>query len=567
MIHELMDLEELLKNYERSLNSESLILVLEKLISLKLYEEAEQVIRTSEIEMRGNDISGGVTDHIRAYRPGWSWVWDTQGGSDRKSLRYQALGWFIVMLTFYSVFALSKDKNSKDSLDNMSPMNLLHRNKVEMTKNVNTKFSEVQGINEFRQELEDLVDFLKNSKKYTEAGAYIPKGVLLVGPPGTGKTLLAKAIAGEAQCSFFYKSASEFEEVYVGVGAQRIRELFEKARQNKPAIIFIDEIDALSLRRESIDASTRRQTINQLLTEMDGFNPLDSVIVIGATNMPEKIDKAVLRPGRFDKIINIPYPDQAGRAEIFKLYLDKVKYDKNDVHLDTLVKATTGFSGASIKNLVNIAVLNAIKEKRKEANHLDFEHALDRVTMGVGRKSLVVSDKEKLMTAYHEGGHTLVNLLTKSSMPLHKVTILPRGAALGFTAMLPDQDAYYFNKTEILTQIQIALGGRVAEEIVYGNEDVTTGCSSDMNKATDLAYQLLREYGMDSSFLISRQKEDLSEKYNAKIDAEAQRLVREALQATRKMLQDNRLLLDVLAKELVKKETLSKQDVLNLLRL
>ena len=440
------------------------------------------------------------------------------------------------------------------------------KTKVQHQKST-TKFDDVQGISEFRQELEDIVDFLKNGKKYRDAGAYIPKGVLLSGPPGTGKTLLAKAIAGEAGCNFYYKSASEFEEMYVGVGAKRVKELFESARKTAPAIIFIDEIDALASRRSSFYSNTGRQTVNQLLTEMDGFKQSDNIVVIGATNMPEKIDKAVLRPGRFDKIVNIPYPDKEGRKEIFQLYLDKVKYDKDDVDLETLIRATTGFSGASIKNMVNLAVLNAIKEKRSMANHVDFEFALDRILMGIGRKNLVVTEEDKLMTAYHEGGHTLVNILTKSSTPLHKVTILPRGPALGFTSMLPEQDMYYMNKQEVMNHINIALGGRVAEELVYGNEDVTTGCSSDMNKATDLAYKLLREYAMDENFIISRSKDDLSEVYNSQVDFKAHTLVKEALDYTRKLLKDNRNLLDTLAHELVKRETMSKKDIETLLNL
>lgn len=283
------------------------------------------------------------------------------------------------------------------------------------------------------------MDYLKNPKKYTNVGADIPKGILLAGPPGTGKTLMARALAGEAGCKFFYKSGSEFDEIFVGVGSKRVRELFKKARQNSPAIIFIDEIDAMTASRNPMFSSVSRNTINQLLTEMDGFKPSDNVIVIGATNMANSIDKAVLRPGRFDKIIDVSLPDIKGREKIIDYYLKKIKHD-DDVSQETLAKATTGFSGADIKNFVNIAILNAIKEGRKLANHSDFEFALDRVTMGIGRKSMHVSEEEKLMTAYHEGGHTLVNLLTPGTLPLHKVTILPRGPALGFTAMLPDKD-------------------------------------------------------------------------------------------------------------------------------
>ena len=532
--------------------------ILEQLEKMEMTNDAKELIRKLNIlDFLRYSVDRRFTR--LAYR------WFSSYYSTKQNMIKSAFFMTLNLLLFFAcmkyILGYYSDQGQQSS---MNPFEA--KTKVQHQKST-TKFDDVQGISEFRQELEDIVDFLKNGKKYRDAGAYIPKGVLLSGPPGTGKTLLAKAIAGEAGCNFYYKSASEFEEMYVGVGAKRVKELFESARKTAPAIIFIDEIDALASRRSSFYSNTGRQTVNQLLTEMDGFKQSDNIVVIGATNMPEKIDKAVLRPGRFDKIVNIPYPDKEGRKEIFQLYLDKVKYDKDDVDLETLIRATTGFSGASIKNMVNLAVLNAIKEKRSMANHVDFEFALDRILMGIGRKNLVVTEEDKLMTAYHEGGHTLVNILTKSSTPLHKVTILPRGPALGFTSMLPEQDMYYMNKQEVMNHINIALGGRVAEELVYGNEDVTTGCSSDMNKATDLAYKLLREYAMDENFIISRSKDDLSEVYNSQVDFKAHTLVKEALDYTRKLLKDNRNLLDTLAHELVKRETMSKKDIETLLNL
>lgn len=567
--HDYAELLRQVEEYQANKSQDAYHKVLNRLIELGMFSDAHQSLQ----RMPKDQTSRVLLDRtavglLQALKPGlgqeslFSRVMGRLLGSWSRSVVFLVVG----LLLYYQLHMESYRDNVQQRADD--PLGILmNLNKTSEVKNVKTKFSDVQGINEFRQELEDIVDFLKNSKKYKDAGAYIPKGVLLVGPPGTGKTLLAKAIAGEAGCSFFYKSASEFEEVYVGVGAARVKELFKKARSRKPAIIFIDEIDSLSGNRTSFDASTRRQTINQLLAEMDGFEPLDNVIVIGATNMPDKIDKAVLRPGRFDKIINVPYPDKEGRREIFGYYLDKVKYDKDRVHLETLIKATTGFTGASIKNLVNMAVLNAIKHGRKLAEHEDFEFALDRITMGVGRKSMFVSDKEKLMTAYHEGGHTLVNLLTKSATQLHKVTILPRGGSLGATYMLPDQDLYYMNHRELLNQIQIALGGRVAEELIYGNGDVTTGCSSDMDKATDIAFRILREYGMHKNHLISRAKDDLSDRYNAELDREAQSILLEGLSRTRELLQTHKSKLDVLAHELVKKETLSREDIERLLNI
>jgi len=305
--------------------------------------------------------------------------------------------------------------------------------------NIKTRFSDVLGIDEFKEELIELVDYLKNPKKYTDAGAKIPKGILLVGPPGTGKTLLARALAGEAGCTFFYKAGSEFDELFVGMGARRVRELFKKARQKAPAIIFIDEIDSVAGTRRAMDASHSRDTINQILAEMDGFKQTDNVVVIGATNFPEAIDPAVKRPGRFDKIIHVPLPDVKGREEIFRYYLNKIKVDSK-VDPKFLARQTSGMSGADIQNMVNLAILNAIKNNRTKAEPNDFEFANDRIRMGIGRKNMLVSDKEKLMTAYHEGGHALVSLLTEGAVPLHKVTILPRGPALGFTSMVPEKD-------------------------------------------------------------------------------------------------------------------------------
>lgn len=552
---EITELNNLIDQYESNPNISNYREVLRQLEKLELFNDAIEMNKRFDND---DTISFGE-ENPAGFNP------NSRNETTAKWRRFmtQNLFLFIVTITLlYYFFGSNKDDDNEGGkiFENLSGQ----KDNPQTSK---TKFSDVQGISEFRQELEDIVDFLKNGKKYRAAGAYIPKGVLLSGPPGTGKTLLAKAIAGEAGCKFYYKSASEFEEVYVGVGADRVKKLFAEARRTAPSIIFIDEIDALATRRSSFSSGTSRQTINQLLTEMDGFKLSENVIVIGATNMPEKIDKAVLRPGRFDKLINIPYPDKEGRKEIFQLYLNKVKYDKDDVHLDTLVSATTGFSGASIKNMVNLAVLNAIKEKRSKANHLDFEFALDRITMGVGRKSMVVSDEDKLMTAYHEGGHTLVSLLTKSGTGLHKVTILPRGPALGFTAMLPEQEVPIMNREELLNTINIAMGGRVAEEMVYGNDDVTTGCSSDMDKATECAYKLLREYSMDPNFLISRSKEDLSETYNARVDKQAHKLLQDSLAFTRQLLKENRHLLDTLAHELVKRETMSKKEILSLLNL
>lgn len=557
-------LESAIENYANNETMAAFDYLLDQFVALELYDDAALRIRQlGYSHTRERVRMTSLNDSMKFLKPGW-----------RIFKEYNLLNTLgltaLIFVLFYSdvseFFSSLNGNNSQD--DEPGARNFLNsRFVVKPEGDSGKRFKDVQGIDEFRDELEDLVDFIKNKKKYTDVGAYIPKGVLLTGPPGTGKTLLAKAIAGEAGCSFFYKSGSEFEEMYVGVGAKRVKELFAAARNNSPSIIFIDEIDALSTERSSLMNQVSRQTLNQLLTEMDGFKPLENVIVIAATNLPERLDKAILRPGRFDKLINVPYPDAKGRKEILQYYLSKVKYDPQLISIDTIVKSTTGFTGASIKNLVNIAVLNAVKEERPKAIQTDFEFALDRITMGTGRTTMVVSEEDKLMTAYHEGGHTLINILVKSGFPLHKVTILPRGGALGFTAMLPNDDMYFMNKQEIMKQIQVALGGRVAEEIVYGNEDITTGCSSDMDKATDLAYKYLREWGMNSNYLVSTRKDDMSESYNFNIDKEAQNLVKDALDRTRKLLRDNRKNLDILAHTLVTKETMSKDEIHSLLHI
>jgi len=427
--------------------------------------------------------------------------------------------------------------------------------------NIKTRFSDVLGIDEFKDELIELTDYLKNPKKYTEAGAKIPKGILLVGPPGTGKTLLARALAGEAQCTFFYKAGSEFDELFVGMGARRVRELFKKARQKAPAIIFIDEIDSVAGTRRAADPSYTRDTINQILAEMDGFKQTDNVIIVGATNFPEAIDPAVRRPGRFDKIINVPLPDVKGREEVFNYYLKKIKID-NNVNASILARRTIGFSGADIQNMVNIAILNAVKNNRKDANADDFEYAMDRITMGIGRKKMFVSDRDKLVTAYHEGGHALTSLLTEGATPLHKVTILPRGGALGFTAMIPNKEQLSQSKKEILASIDVAMGGRAAEELLLGPEDYTTGWSSDLQKATELAYAFVRYYGFKENVaLISARKDVTSEKYNYLVDQEVQKILQESLVRVKGLLKTNESNLKNLAKELVVAETMSVDEV------
>lgn len=340
-----------------------------------------------------------------------------------------------------------------------------------------TRFEDVQGCDEAKEELQDLVEFLKNPEKFSTLGGKLPKGVLLVGPPGTGKTLLARAVAGEAGVPFFYMSGSEFDEVYVGVGAKRVRELFAAAKAKSPSIVFIDELDAIGGKRNARDAAYVKQTLNQLLTELDGFDQNSGVIIMGATNFPQLLDKALTRPGRFDRHVTVPVPDVRGRIAILKHHAKKIKA-ASDVNLQSIALTTSGLSGAELENIVNQAAIKASKSKAQAVTHKDFEWAKDKVIMGAERRTMVITPKEKEMTAYHEAGHALVSYFTKDApMTFYKVTILPRGQTLGHTARLPLMDKYSFSLRDYLSNIEVALGGKVAEEIVYGQDYVTSGVS------------------------------------------------------------------------------------------
>jgi ATP-dependent metalloprotease len=338
------------------------------------------------------------------------------------------------------------------------------------------RFSDVHGCDEAKEELQELVDFLKNPEKFSTLGGKLPKGVLLVGPPGTGKTLLARAVAGEAGVPFFFMSGSEFDEVYVGVGAKRVRDLFSAAKAKSPAIVFIDELDAIGGKRNARDAAYVKQTLNQLLTELDGFEQNSGVIILAATNFPELLDKALTRPGRFDRNVVVGLPDVRGRMAILKHHMKGVLAGP-DVNVSTLAAGTPGFSGAELENIINQAAVRASKAKAPFVSMLDFEWAKDKVMMGAEKRSMVIAPKEKEMTAYHEAGHALVCMFTKGASPLHKITILPRGQALGITHFLPEMDKYSHTMREYMAQIDVSLGGKIAEEIAYGNDNVTSGVS------------------------------------------------------------------------------------------
>ncbi|KAK3898616.1 P-loop containing nucleoside triphosphate hydrolase protein [Staphylotrichum tortipilum] len=431
------------------------------------------------------------------------------------------------------------------------------------------RFTDVHGCDDAKEELQELVDFLRNPEKFNNLGGKLPKGVLLVGPPGTGKTLLARAVAGEAGVPFFYMSGSEFDEIYVGVGAKRVRELFAAAKASAPSIIFIDELDAIGGRRNSRDATYVRQTLNQLLTEMDGFAQNSGVILIGATNFPESLDKALTRPGRFDRNVVIDLPDVRGRIAILKHHVKKIKMG-TDVNLEAIAGRTSGLSGAELENIVNLAAIRASKEKAKAVMHSHFDWAKDKVIIGAEKRNMVITPREKEMTAYHEAGHALVGLYAKDGYSeLYKVTILPRGRTLGHTAYLPAMDRYSFSVRDYLGVIDRAMGGKVAEEIVYGNEYVTSGVSQDLDSATRTAWDMVARLGMSERLgpveYLNRY-ERLSSETRALVEAEVKKVLDESYARARALLVSKRHELDLLAKALVEYETLDREEVEKVLR-
>lgn len=446
------------------------------------------------------------------------------------------------------------------------------KGKLYMPSQVKCTFDNVAGVDEAKEELRDVIEFLKNPEHYKRLGAKITKGILLVGDPGNGKTLLARAVAGEANCPFFSVSASEFVEMYVGVGASRVRDLFAQARKHKPSIIFIDEIDAVGTKRVTGIGGheERNQTLNQLLTEMDGFDSEgSSVIVMAATNRPESLDKALLRPGRFDRRVEVPYPDVTSREKILMLHAKEVKLDES-VDLNKVARGTPGFSGAELANLVNEAALNASKNKEQEKVTIyDFEEARDKVMIGKELKTIVLSPEEKKITAFHESGHALVRLLMPDhSDPLHKVTIIPRGRALGVTHSLPEKEKYTQTKEEMLAVIMVCLGGRAAEELVFNV--LATGASNDFEKATEIARKMVCSYGMSEEmgtvvYTQNQGEYQYSQKTAERIDAEVQKLLENAYVTVKELLKINRDKLEALATMLYEKETLFASEIYTLL--
>ena len=444
-------------------------------------------------------------------------------------------------------------------------------------------FKDVAGVDEAKEELEEVVEYLKNPIKFQRLGGKIPKGVLLVGPPGTGKTLIARAVAGEASVPFFTISGSDFVEMFVGVGASRVRDMFEQGKKNAPCIIFVDEIDAVGRHRGAGlggGNDEREQTLNQLLVEMDGFETNEGVILIAATNRPDVLDPALLRPGRFDRQVVVPNPDIVGREKILKVHMKKVPLSA-DVEPRTIARGTPGFSGADLANIVNEAALLAARKNKKNVSMIEFEEAKDKVMMGSERRSMVMTEDEKEKTAYHEAGHALVMLNAKGHEPLHKVTIIPRGRALGVTMWLPERDKLAHTYNELNAQLASLFGGRIAEELIYGKDNITTGAGNDIQQATNLAKRMVKEFGFSDKLGPLRyesnqeevflghsvsQQTNISDETARIIDNEVKVLVKKGESTAKKIINANLKDLHIIAKGLLEYETLTASEIKNLLK-
>ncbi|XP_064141011.1 ATP-dependent zinc metalloprotease YME1L1 isoform X2 [Loxodonta africana] len=427
----------------------------------------------------------------------------------------------------------------------------------------NVTFEHVKGVEEAKQELQEVVEFLKNPQKFTVLGGKLPKGILLVGPPGTGKTLLARAVAGEADVPFYYASGSEFDEMFVGVGASRIRNLFREAKANAPCVIFIDELDSVGGKRiESPMHPYSRQTINQLLAEMDGFKPNEGVIIIGATNFPEALDNALIRPGRFDMQVTVPRPDVKGRTEILKWYLNKIKFDQS-VDPEIIARGTVGFSGAELENLVNQAALKAAVDGKEMVTMKELEFSKDKILMGPERRSVEIDNKNKTITAYHESGHAIIAYYTKDAMPINKATIMPRGPTLGHVSLLPENDRWNETRAQLLAQMDVSMGGRVAEELIFGTDHITTGASSDFDNATKIAKRMVTKFGMSEKLGVMTYNDTgkLSPETQSAIEQEIRILLRDSYERAKHILKTHAKEHKNLAEALLTYETLDAKEI------
>jgi len=548
--------------------------------------------QVSKVTIQGQDIIGeyssGNTGKFHTFAPDYpNLVSDLRTkGVDIKSLPEEQgsflnifLGWLpmIVLIGVWIFFMRQMQGGGNKAMGfGKSKAKLLNETHGRVT------FEDVAGIDEAKEELEEIVEFLQDPQKFERLGGTIPKGALLVGPPGTGKTLLARAIAGEANVPFFTISGSDFVEMFVGVGASRVRDMFEQAKKNAPCIIFIDEIDAVGRHRGAGlggGNDEREQTLNQLLVEMDGFESNEGVILVAATNRPDVLDPALLRPGRFDRQVVVPNPDIVGREKILKVHIRKTPKLAADVNVRVIARGTPGFSGADLANLVNEAALLAARKGKRVISMEDFEEAKDKVMMGAERRSMVMSEEEKRMTAFHEAGHALVAAKSPASDPIHKATIIPRGRALGMVMRLPERDSYSYAREKMQADLAVSMGGRVAEEICFGYDKVSSGASSDISHATKLARSMVTKWGMSEKlgllqygdnqeevFLghsVSRSHE-ISNETATLIDEETRRLVDEGYNQARKILTENRDILDKLGNALLEYETLTGEDIDNI---
>ena len=500
----------------------------------------------------------------------------------RQSLLLSLILGYVFPIAIFVLLGRWLSKKMMSSMGNGGPGGMMSfgksNAKVYVKSSTGIKFSDVAGEDEAKDLLKEIVDYLHNPQKYREIGASMPKGALLVGPPGTGKTLLAKAVAGEAEVPFFSISGSEFVEMFVGMGAAKVRDLFKQANEKAPCIVFIDEIDTIGKKRDGAGFSggndEREQTLNQLLTEMDGFDGSKGVVILAATNRPDSLDPALLRPGRFDRRIPVELPDLKGREEILKVHAKKIKI-ADSVRFDDIAKAAAGASGAELANIVNEAALRAVRDGRKFATQADFEESIEVVIAGYQKKNRVLSNKEKLIVAYHEIGHALVAALQTNSAPVTKITIIPRtSGALGYVLQTPEEEKFLLSKKEILARLVVCMGGRAAEEVVF--DSVTTGASNDIQQATNLARAMVTQYGMSEKFglmgLESRESMYLdngsvlncSDETASHVDEEVMRILKEAYEEAKRLLTENRECLDQISAFLIEKETITGKEFMEI---
>ena len=552
--------------------------------------------RVVEVEIQGNNISGILAngDNFTTFSPNYPNLVEklsekgvniTASPKEDKmpSLLGILLSWFpMLLLIGVWIFFMRQMQGGKGGAMGFG------RSKAKLLNEATGKvtFNDVAGVEEAKEEVEEIVEFLRDPKKFSRLGGKIPKGALLIGPPGTGKTLLAKAIAGEANVPFFSISGSDFVEMFVGVGASRVRDMFEQGKKNSPCIIFIDEIDAVGRSRGAGlggGNDEREQTLNQLLVEMDGFDTNEGIILIAATNRPDVLDPALLRPGRFDRQVVVSNPDIIGREAILKVHIKKINTGP-DVKLRTIARGTPGFSGADLANLVNESALLAARKNKRVVTMSDVEDAKDKVMMGAERRSMVMSEDEKKLTAYHEGGHAIVALNVQSTDPIHKATIIPRGRALGMVMQLPERDKHGHSIKELKSRMAICFGGRVAEEVIFGKDNISTGAGggqgSDINQATKIAKAMVMKYGMseelgpveygenEQEVFLGRSvatQQNMSEEMARKVDLEVRKLIDEAYNTATKVLTEKKEDLDKLAKALLVYETLSGDEIRDLI--